>query len=58
LWVRDDYVYATSKDQPASFWINASCWYPNPPTGKPAFRVSGKLVYEEGAADTPKYYLK
>jgi len=57
FYIKDDYVYAMSKEQPA-FWIHAGCWYPNPPTGKPAYRVSGKLVYEEGAPDTPKYYFK
>jgi hypothetical protein len=55
FYIKDDYVYAMSGEQPA-FWISAGCWYPNPPTGKAAFRVWGKLVYEEGAAD-PKYYL-
>ena len=56
FYIKDDYVYAMSGEQPA-FWISAGCWYPNPPTGKAAFRVSGKLVYEEGASDTPRYYL-
>src|ERR1700748_3758314 len=57
FYIKDDYVFAMSGEQPA-FWINAGCWYPNPPTGKAAFRVSVNLVYEEGASDTQKYYLK
>jgi hypothetical protein len=56
FYIKDDYVYPMSGEQPA-FWISAGCWYPNPPTGKAAFRVSGKLVYEEGDSDTPRYYL-
>ena len=56
FYIKDDYVYATSGEQPA-FWINAGYWYPNPPTGKAAFRVSGNFVYEEGASETPRYYL-
>ena len=56
FYIKDDYVFAMSGEQPA-FWISEGCWYPNPPTGKAAFRVWGKLVYEEGTAETPRYYL-
>ena len=31
--------------------------YPNPPTGTPAFSVSGKYVYEHPASSKPRYYL-
>jgi hypothetical protein len=56
FYINGDYVYPMSGEQPA-FWINGEHWYPNPPTGTPAFRVSGKFVYEQGS-DTPKYYLR
>jgi UDP-N-acetylenolpyruvoylglucosamine reductase len=52
----EEHARRKAREQPA-FWISAGCWYPNPPTGKAAFRVSGKLVCEEGASDTPRYYL-
>jgi hypothetical protein len=55
FYINDDYVYPMSKEQ-AAFWINGEYWYPNPPTGTPAFRVSGKFVYDP-ASDTPRYYL-
>ena len=29
----------------------------NPPTGTPAFSVSGKFVYEHPASSKPRYYL-
>jgi len=56
FYIQGDYVFPMSGLQPA-YWINAGCWYPNPPTGKAAFRVSGTFVYEEGTAETPRYYL-
>jgi hypothetical protein len=55
FYIYGDYVCPMSGLQPA-FWINGEYWYPNPPTGTPAFSVSGKFVHEQGS-DTPKYYL-
>ncbi len=56
FYIKDEYVYPMSKEQPA-FWINGEHWYPNPPTGTAAFRVSGKYVYKPEATETPTYYL-
>jgi hypothetical protein len=41
----------------ACFLDQREYWYPNPPTGTPAFSVSGKYVYEHPASSTPRYYL-
>ena len=40
FYIDGDYVFPMSGEQPA-FWINGDYWYPNPPTGSPAFWVSG-----------------
>ena len=39
------------------FGSTGDYWYPNPPTGTPAFSVSGKFVHEHPASSTPRYYL-
>jgi hypothetical protein len=56
FYINDDYVYPMSKKRPV-FWINGEYCYSNPPTGTPAFRASGKFVYEHAAAGQPRCYL-
>ena len=56
FYIDGDYVIPVYGTQPA-FWINGNYWYPNPPTGIPAFRVAANLVYEDRASSTPKYYF-
>jgi hypothetical protein len=51
FYIKDDYVYPMSKEQPA-FWING-----NIGSATPAFRVSGKFVYEHRPSTQPTYYL-
>jgi hypothetical protein len=55
FYIEGDYVIPVFGTQPA-FWINGKYWYTTPPTGNPAFRVSGTLVYEDRVSRTPKYY--
>jgi hypothetical protein len=55
FYIEGDHVIPVFGTRPA-FWINGGFWYPNPPTGNPAFRVSGTLVYEDRVSSTPKYY--
>ena len=56
FYIDGDYAIPVYGTQPA-FWINGNYWYPNPPTGIPAFRVAANLVYEDRASSTPKYYF-
>ena len=56
FYIRGGFVYSIGGE--AAYCICGDYWYPYPPCpSRPAFWVSGKLVYEYLSLVTPKYCM-